>query len=275
MKYLFIGSSAAALSALQAIARADAEAELVMLTAQREQPNNTCVIKDVLAGVRSKQDTFLPFTSRVQLYTQKKVVAIEPESRQVFTSSGERFAYDQLIVAVGTCPRVPAGVALGNGVFTYHNLDDVVDIVNYIEKASVKTVAVIGAGLSGIEAALACSLRGLSVTLVEKELTIAPHEPEDTQVRLHELLAHKQVEIKTGTIDFPAADLTLLALGGRPETDFLKGACQIDAGGYVVQVHEQYQESIQVIGDCVAQPRIRNGWARALLAGKKIIEQRG
>ncbi len=289
MKYLFIGSSAACISAAHTIKRKEPDAQLTLLTQQRENPNNTCAIKHVLSGAWPKENTFLPLPPDAELYLQHKIVHVDPVAKQVTTKLGDKFGYDRLIVGIGTEPKVPELFKpyLQEGVFTYHNLDDVVDIVTYLGDSQVKHIAIIGGGLSGVEAAIACAQRGLAVTLIEKEARVVAHETDDMQKKLQDLMQgaitvhcstqvrqisraeDKKFYLETDNSKF-VADMVLLAPGSKPDTGFLREVCVIDQSGYVMSVHAAYAESVRVIGDCVAQPRIRNGWARAILAGKNI-----
>ncbi len=293
MRYLIVGASAAAISAVHTIARSTTNASFTILAEQREHPNNTCAIKHVLSGIWPKERVFLPLPAQVKLMLGQTVTGIDPVNRLVFTRAGQQYEYDKLIVASGTRPRTPAFPA--QGIFTYHNLDDVDDIIAYLATHSVAKIVVVGAGLSGIEAALACRQRGLKVWLFERQLVVAPQEDHETQERLGAMLHEQGVVVECGrevafvrqdngfllnledtdTGGIPVkVEMVLLALGGEPTTDFLKGVCQLDQDGYVVDVDKHYKDSIKVIGDCLARQRIRNGWARAIEDGKKAGGER-
>lgn len=290
MRYIFIGASAACVSAAHTLAKHDPQAELVILTQQREYPNNTCSIKHVLAGLWPKEQTFLRLPTHAQLYLQQKVIEIDPDKKRVVTQNGQVFDYDTVIIGIGTRPRIPElfKAYLHKGVFTYHTLDDVEDIVGYSASTNVTSVAIIGGGLSGVEAALACRQRGLTVTLIEKEPKILSYESEDIQKNLENALydadiqmicaAHvtncirhtHQFEVSVDTRKV-VVDMVVLTLGGGPDSSFLHSVGEMNSDGYILKVRPQYELSCKVVGDCTAQPRVRNGWSRAIMAGKKIL----
>src|SRR5690606_22321857 len=146
MKYVFIGSSAACISAVYTVTRRNPAAKLQMFSAQKEQPNNTCVIKNVLAGRCKKEDIFLLLPTQLSLHLEHEVVRISAAGRYIVTANDSRFFYDRLIVGTGTRAYVPDIFKpyVKNGVFSYHNLDDVTDILRYIAEYNIKTVAVVG-----------------------------------------------------------------------------------------------------------------------------------
>ncbi len=290
MRYIFIGASAACVSAAHTLAKHDPQAELLILTQQREYPNNTCSIKHVLAGVWPKEQTFLKLPAHAQLYLQQRVVEIDPDQKMVVTHNGQVFGYDTIIIGIGTRPRVPElfKTYLHKGVFTYHTLDDVEDITKYSASTNITSVAIIGGGLSGVEAAFACRQRGLEVTLFEKEPKILSLESEDIQKNLEDTLngaaikmicSSKVITCTRDTNEFVLTldtrvvrvDMVLLALGSSPDSQFLNSVTEMTFDGYILRVRPEYELHCKVVGDCTAQPRVHNGWSRALMAGKKIL----
>lgn len=103
---------------------------------------------------------------RINLYTE--VVDVEADARRIRYRSrgGEEgvYEYDYLVLATGARPRVPRDWLGYENVFTLHSLDEADRIRSFLVANSVKRVAVIGGGYTGVE--VAENLRGLGKEVV-------------------------------------------------------------------------------------------------------------
>ena len=172
--HVIIGSSAAGMSALNKIRQLDPHAELICITAQAELPYNKCLLADHLAGLKTEQQILTATAESLQqknihLLRNTLVTNIEPTAKRVTLSDGQIITYDSLFLGLGTSAFVPpiAGAALP-GVFTFHTLADAQNILAWIALKRPRTAVVIGAGLSGLEAADALANQGVAVTVVER-----------------------------------------------------------------------------------------------------------
>jgi len=99
----------------------------------------------------------------------ERAIAIDRDARVVTTSSGDRIAYDALVLATGSSPFVPPipGKDLDR-CFVYRTLDDL-DAIRAVVQAAEPgaTGVVVGGGLLGLEAANALRLLGLTPHIVE------------------------------------------------------------------------------------------------------------
>jgi nitrite reductase (NADH) large subunit len=95
---------------------------------------------------------------------------IDTTARAVVDSSGCHHAYDRLVLALGSRPRLLNidGITL-NGVFTFRHLWDAQQLSARLARS--RHVVVIGGGLLGLETAYAMRRRGTRVSVVEQ----APH----------------------------------------------------------------------------------------------------
>ncbi len=142
--------------------------------------------------------------------------------------------YDRLILAPGAAPLVPdvPGVR-AKGVHSLRNIEDMDRIMSRL--ASVRKVAVVGAGFIGLEVAEQLKERGLEVTLVEKSGQVLPPLDGEIAEPLRRELLRNGIRLISGT-GFTAiredagaatgvvlengatvdADMVILGLGVRP-----------------------------------------------------------
>ena len=102
----------------------------------------------------------------IELVTGTPVAAIDRAAREI-VAGDRRIPYDSLALTTGALPRLlPAAIggALG-GVYPVRTLADVDAMAP--EVVAGRRVLIIGGGYIGLEAAAVCSLKGLTVTLIE------------------------------------------------------------------------------------------------------------
>ncbi|MBU4560784.1 NAD(P)/FAD-dependent oxidoreductase, partial [bacterium] len=114
--------------------------------------------------------------------------------------SGERknVSYDSLILATGTTPFIPPIPGLrelkDKKAFVIKSLEDIVKIKEAAKEA--KKALVIGAGATGLEAAVALNKKGLKVIIVEALKSLLPKalDPDMSEI-LEERLREKGIKI--------------------------------------------------------------------------------
>src|SRR5690606_36555076 len=95
------------------------------------------------------------------------VTRIDRKQRQVLLTNGEQLAYDKLVLATGSRPRLlPASLA-GNlsRVYALRGIDDALRLKD--ELLAERRLLVIGGGYVGLEFAASASKAGLKIVLVE------------------------------------------------------------------------------------------------------------
>ena len=124
---------------------------------------NRILLSGVLAGSNDPTNIFLNALSwyhenGIQLHAGTRVQRIDPAAKCVYAADGTVVAYDKLVLATGSSPVVPDLQNLSTeqgswlpGVFVFRTMDDCNAILQYAREA--RSVAVIGAGLLGLEAA--------------------------------------------------------------------------------------------------------------------------
>lgn len=153
--------------------------------------------------------------------------------------------YDYLVLSPGASPIKPPLPGLDlPGVFSLRNIPDLDRIIQWIESHKSQRAVVVGGGYIGLEVAEQLVHRGLKVTTAEAASQImAPMDPEMADILHKEMRDHGvqlhlgdplqavepadgcsvgEVVLKSGT-RLPA-DLVILGLGVRPETQLAKAA---------------------------------------------------
>jgi len=219
--------------------------------------------------------------------------------------SGEEFeeAYDKLIVTTGSWPIVPPfeGIDLDNILLSknYNHSNTIID-----RAKDAKNIVVIGAGYIGVELVEAFQLNGKNVTLVDmadrilnkyldKEYTDKAEEAfkeHGVKLALGEKVTKfegddgKVSKVVTDKGEYEA-DLVILCIGFKPNTDLLKG--QVDMlgnGAIIVDEHMRTsKEDVFAAGDSCAViynptgehryiPLATNAVRMGTLAAKNLLE---
>jgi NADPH-dependent 2,4-dienoyl-CoA reductase/sulfur reductase-like enzyme/rhodanese-related sulfurtransferase len=232
----------------------------------------------------------------VEVHTYAEVTGIDRSARTIIvrdvrTGSRRAERYDALVLAPGAAPIRPPlpGVDLP-GVFAVRNIPDSRHIRSWIADHRARTAVVVGGGFIGLEMVENLIRRGLAVTVVEKLPQVMPPLDPEVAVPLSEHLVAKGVHLHLGDglarIDegtdsrlfvvaesgasFPA-DLVILAIGVRPETELAKAAgLRVGSrGGIVVDAQMRTSDPrIWAVGDVVEVPDVLTGQDTVLpLAG--------
>ena len=106
--------------------------------------------------------------NEVELYIGDKAVAIDTESKTVTGASGREIPYDVAVLATGSFPFVPPIPGRNRpGVFVYRTIEDLEAMLAYAKENNVKSAAVIGGGLLGLEAAKAVADMDVTSHIIE------------------------------------------------------------------------------------------------------------
>lgn len=211
----------------------------------------------------------------VELRLSTPVRALDRAAGRLETESGERIAFDRLLLATGARPRRLACDPEGRALY----LRTLADAERLYERAaSARRVAIVGAGLIGLE--LACTLRrrGLEVTVVElapralgravpaelAERLVARHEAEGVRFRFGaRLAAVEPAGLRLAAGELVPAELVLAAIGVEPETGLAEAAGLPCANGVLVDSALRTADpAIWAAGDCAAVDHPRYGRVR-------------
>ena len=244
------------------------------------------------AQLHFRPDAFFA-EKRIELRAPDRVTAIDRATQRVELASGEGVHYDHLVLATGTRPRRPdwPGIEL-RGVQLLRTVEDARQIRALLQSA--KKVVIVGAGFIGLEVAATAGAAGLPVTVIEfaeRPLKRAL----SAEMSNHLLRAHQSrgVEFLLGTSVASLdgrdghvsgvtttdgrrleADLVLIGIGVRPNTELAEAAGLAVDDGIVVDAHLQTSDpAISAIGDCARYPSAHHPGAVRLESVQNAADQ--
>jgi nitrite reductase (NADH) large subunit len=276
-RYLIIGASAAGIGCALRLRMLDATAQITLLNAESGLPYNKCHLADVL--LQEKNISEITFCSKdvlaqknIELVSNAPVISIDPEQKLVTTSDGRTCAYDALCIATGKSPRMLPIFENKNfaNLFNFYYKSDLEKIISHVNSHGSRNAVIIGAGLTGLEAADGLRARGLQVTLVEAAPQLLPsfiNEPASqvivqkalefgvTVLTGNMVIAYEQHEHKITALQLSnhvlTADVVVCAIGATPNTSFLSEQLQLSHGYCMVDEHMQTSiPGIYAAGDC-------------------------
>ena len=159
--------------------RCDPSAKVTVITEDEHIAYSPCVIPWALEGRAKWEDivmhdaAFYKKERDIDVFTKTKVSAVSDADKKVTTEDGREFVYDSLVVATGSTVFIPPveGKDL-KGVFGIKTVNDGKAIEAALKDA--KKVVIAGAGVIGLEAALAFVNIGKEVTVIEMMDQVIP-----------------------------------------------------------------------------------------------------
>lgn len=286
-QYLIVGSSHAALAAVQAIRMHDEDGSVTVVSKDDALPYSPTVLPYVVSGRSDPQRVFLRdddyfAKQKVNYLKGKAVTSIAATENLVCLSSGEQIAYEKLLLATGAAPQLPPVPGLET--VKYHvlrSLDDALRLRDALN--GTRQAVVLGAGLVGMHAAENLAKAGAQVTVVEMQPTVlAGYFDRDASGIIEQAFAAKGVRLMMGNKVVKLApheqgavvtladgtelqaELLLVSTGVSPVMDYLKGSgAETERGIVVDDTMRTSVPNIWAAGD-VAQ-------ARGFYDGAKII----
>ena len=171
MKHVIIGNGPAGVVAAEALRKADAAAEIVLIGAEPEPAYSRMAIPYLLEGDIDESGTYLRKTAghfaklRIR-ELQARVVSMDTAQRKLLLADGQFETYDRLLVASGSHPVRPSipGIDLPQ-VQTCWTLADARAIAKLAKPGT--RVLQLGAGFIGCIIMEALAARGVELTVVE------------------------------------------------------------------------------------------------------------
>lgn len=265
MRYLILGASAAGINAAKTIRELDSAGEITVIS-KDEQVHSRCMLHHVISGERSlEKATFVEadFFERykVRWLAGREAITLDTADKKVKLSNGEEERYDRLLIATGASSVLPPveNLARGKQVQSLRDLADARAIARMAGETG--TVAVIGAGLVGMDAAYALARRGVKVSVIEVAEQLLPLQLDRRAAEKYEQLCRQHgmefffnemvesvvldvqdnvmgLKLKSGKT--VPCGMVVMAAGVRPNIEFLAGTPVETGRG--VKVNE-YQET--------------------------------
>lgn len=285
-RILIVGGVAGGASCAARLRRLDETAEIVLFERGEYISFANCGLPYYIGGVIPKREQLLVQDVKtmnawfnLEIHTKAEVIAIQPEQKTVtvrYLRTGEerQERYDVLVLSPGASPIVPRLEGLEEArdrIFTIRNIADVNALKGFMDTTAPKTAVVVGGGFIGLEMAENLRHKGLDVHLVEAaDQVMTALDPEMATLIAAELKKNG-VKLSLGTAiqgfadagktvvladsSRIATDLTVLAIGVRPESGLIKDAgLAVNERGAIV-IDDQFRvagaEDIYAIGDAV------------------------
>lgn len=254
---------------------------ITILSAESDAPyHRPPLSKAFLTGKTSEQALALRAPqfyaeNEIDLRLAASVTRIDPAAKTVRTGAGEILPYTHLALATGARPR-PLAVPGHDleGVLMLRSLTDARRLRTALDNAV--SVAVIGGGFIGLEAASAAATLGKTVTVFEAQDRLlaraatpllagfvrALHEARGVDIRTGAVIASLVGDdaghvrgVRTGDGEILAADLVIIGIGVIPNADLAVEAGLECADGIVVDnLARTSDPAILAAGDCTRHP---------------------
>jgi len=244
MRYIIVGGSAAAISAVEAIRSIDQQSHIDLFSDEETPLFSRVLLPYYVAEELTKP--LLNFRSldffdenNITAHIGVRVKEISVDSKTVMTADGQTYEFDKLLLATGgkaIVPKIP-GVDKA-GISTLKTMADADRVYNLKGEKAV----VIGAGSIGVESCISLLRRGLKVTLLEQLGQVLPTVfDEEAASIIQTVIAEMGIEVITGerAIRFSGnghvksvvtstseieCDQVVLAVGVRPAIELAKQA---------------------------------------------------
>jgi NADPH-dependent 2,4-dienoyl-CoA reductase/sulfur reductase-like enzyme len=255
VRVVVVGASLAGVRTIQALRRHGCDAQVTLVG---REPGIACDRPPLSKGFLSDPDaTARPLLGpedlaklQVTELLGRSATDLAPAGRTVGTDSGERIAYDTLVIATGSSPRVLPGLEPRPGVQVLRTAADAARIRDALSAQA--RVVVVGGGFIGAEIASTGRRMGCAVTVIEPlpalmirglgpalaEAMTRRHVLAGTDLRLGVAVAGLEpgasraatpgtatgqaIRLTDGTT--VPADLVVVAAGAVPETGWLRGS---------------------------------------------------
>ncbi|MCS7124720.1 MAG: FAD-dependent oxidoreductase [Candidatus Bathyarchaeota archaeon] len=235
-RIVIIGAHAAGVDAASAARKTDRTAEITLITDEKYAGYSRCGLPFVIGGRIPSFSNLIVFSPsyfqmmKLNLKTETKVTKIDVSKKTVLVAKNgniEEIPYDSLIIATGASAFTPPIKGREKkGILPLRTIEDGQRIDQAIREGA-KTAVVMGAGLIGLETAVALQERGLKVTVVEMLPQVLPAMLDaDMAKMVQEMLEQKGIRILTNK---PVEEF----LGVDKVTGIVAGGEQINADLFI------------------------------------------
>lgn len=288
--YVILGASAAGINAAKTLRDLDLDSNITVIS-KDEKVYSRCMLHHVISNHRTVEeinfveDNFME-NNNIYWIKNKSVKSIDTNNKKVVIE-GQELDYDKLLIATGASAFIPPirNIKEGNYICPLRNIDDVYEIK---EKAKIsKKVAIIGAGLIGIDALTGLmEYKNLEVSLIYPSDYILDKQLDEYSAKVYEnkfienganlysgqpvneIILDKEnnvsgVQLGNGTV--VECDLLIVSTGVTPNIDFIKETNIENNRGIVINDKcETTVDDVYAAGDVVGKNAI---WPLAVKQG--------
>lgn len=293
MKLLIIGGVAGGASAAAKARRSDEFAEITIIEKGDYLSYANCGLPYYPAGlVKSVNQLVLKSpadfekTYNVKVMMNTEAIGLDREAKQltVKTKDGQtkKLDYDKLIIATGLVPFDFKFEGLETiDTFKLLTVNDSIKLHDYVVNEKPKNALVLGSGFIGVEVADALVERGIKVDMVDMAPRVMPRMDKHISIMLEDKMKENGISLylnttiakiekidnktfkatlKNGTV--LEANLFIMAVGGRPASDFVKdvGLNMLQNGCIKVNQYCQTNDpNIYAVGDVASKVNFFTG----------------
>ena len=285
MKIVIIGGVAGGATAAARLRRLNEEAEIIIFERSGYVSYANCGLPYYIGGeIQDKEELTLQTPEsfwrrfKIDVRTYHEVTKINPETktvsvRNIKTNESFEESYDKLILSPGANPVKPNFSAIdSNKVFTLRTVEDTFRIREFIDSNNPKNAVVIGGGFIGLEMAENLKLRGIDVTIFQKNHQLLNVVDQDIASFIHSKFRSEGINLFFGTnvtdikleenkpviyvdcMEPIEADMVIISIGVMPENNLAKDAGLMLGVKGAISVNERMQTSdkdIYAVGDAV------------------------
>ncbi|MBQ9817434.1 MAG: DsrE/DsrF/DrsH-like family protein [Proteobacteria bacterium] len=289
-KYIIVGGVAGGATAAARLRRLNEDAEIIMIERGKYVSFANCGLPYYVGETIHDRQKLLVQTPEgirsrfnIDVRTESEVIAVDAAKKKLTIQDANAVyeeSFDALLLAPGAKPLRPGIPGIeSDRIFSLRSVNDA-DLLKQFADKSVEangSAVVIGGGFIGVEVAENLKKRGLDVALVEAAPQIMMPFDADMVAFLQRELVENGVRlilnngvqkfdtvndiVKTTLADGTelTSDFVVLAIGVKPDTDFLKDSgIELDGRGFI-RVNENLQTSakdIYAVGDAISLFRV-------------------
>lgn len=290
MNYVILGASAAGISCAKTLRTLDKSSDITIIS-RDTNVYSRCMLHYIISGSRNLKQVNFTESNFFEKYNVSwinnvEVTSLDVSAKSLILSDNRLIYYDKLLIATGASSFFPniKNLNSAKNIFGLRNIEDAIEIKNKI--SSVNNVAIVGAGLVGIDALVGLMHKNLKISVLEASDRILPIQLDKTAAEAYEsrFISYnvdfyksarvvkfilnddnsvKALELATG--EQIEAEMVIMATGVKPNVNFISpDSININKGISVNNKCETNIDSVYAAGDVLGKSGI---WPLAVKQG--------